>query len=131
MRMLRLVSALATFVVAWLVAPRVVWAAHSAAPVCDPRGAITFAPPPQMQDPEQSLDVVAPCDGRAEDPREARHVTRGHRAQIDLSASQEPAVAGDVVVPVAAPLARVCAPEAALARAPSGVRSDVERPPRC
>lgn len=130
LRLLRWVSALATFVVAWLVAPQVALAAHAAAPVCDPRGAIMFAPPPQIQDLEQSLDVVAPCDGRAEDPREAKHVTRGHRAQLDLSSSQEPATADDTVVPIAAPLARLLAPEPALARAPSGVRSDVERPPR-
>lgn len=129
LRALRLLSAFATFVVAWLVAPQAAWAA-SPAPVCDPRGAIMFAPPPQIQDLEQSLDVVAPCDGRAADPREATQVTRGHRAQIELSSSQEPATADAVVVPLAAPLARVRAPEAALARAPSGVRSDVERPPR-
>lgn len=131
LHVLRLVSALATFVVAWLVAPQVAWAAPTPAPVCDPRGAIMFAPPPQIQDLEQSLDVVAPCDGRAEDPREAKHVTRGHGTSIDFSSSQEPATADDLVVPLAAPLARMNAPEPDLTRAPSGVRSDVERPPRC
>lgn len=126
-RIFRVFATLAAFAVAWLVASP----ARAGAPVCDPRGAITFAPPPQIQDLEQSLDVVDPCDGRAEDTRDARHVTRGHRGGIfDFSSAQEHATESAVVVPIAAPLARVRAPGTALLRAPPGVRSDVERPPR-
>jgi len=123
--LLRAFVTLATFAVVWFVASP----AQAAAPVCDPRGAIMFAPPPQMQDPEQSLDVVAPCD-RAEDPFAARQVTPQRGPQIDLSSSQEPVTPSAFVVPLSPPLARIAAPEEALPRAPAGVRSALERPPR-
>ena len=126
-RLLRAFVTLATLAVAWLVASP----AQAAAPVCDPRGAVMFAPAPQMQDPEQSLDVVAPCDGRAKDPLASRHVVPGRGPLLDFaSSSPDPATAGAFFVPLAAPLARVPAPEAALARPPNGVRSALERPPR-
>jgi hypothetical protein len=124
--LLRAFVTLATFAVVWLVASP----AQAAAPVCDPRGAIMFAPPPQMQDPEQSLDVVAPCDGRADDPFAAHHVGPQRGPQIELSDSREPALTNAFVVPLAPPLARIAAPEEDLPRAPAGVRSALERPPR-
>ena len=127
--LLRAFVTLATFAVVWLVASPA-QASAGRAPVCDPRGAIMFAPPPQMQDPEQSLDVVAPCDGRAPDPLAARQVGPQRGPQIDLSFSQEPATTNAFVVPLSPPLARIAAPEEALARAPNGVRSALERPPR-
>lgn len=127
-KLLRTFVTLATFAVAWLVASPA--QASAPAPVCDPRGAIMFAPPPQMQDPEQSLDVVAPCDGRAPDPLSARQVGPQRGPQIDLSFSQEPATPNAFVVPLTPPLARIAAPEEALARAPNGVRFALERPPR-
>jgi len=123
--LLRAFVTLATFAVVWFVASP----AQAAAPVCDPRGAIMFAPPPQMQDPEQSLDVVAPCD-HAEDPFVARQVTPQRGPQIDLSSSQEPVTPNAFVVPLSPPLERIAAPEEALPRAPAGVRSALERPPR-
>ena len=126
-RLFRAFVTLATLAVVWLVASP----AQAAAPVCDPRGAIMFAPAPQMQDPEQSLDVVAPCDGRADDPLAGRHVVPRRGTALDFSSSsQDPAIAGRFFVPLAAPLARLPAPEAALARPPNGVRSALERPPR-
>jgi hypothetical protein len=124
--LLRVFVTLTTFVVVWFVASP----AQAAAPVCDPRGAIMFAPPPQMQDPEQSLDVVAPCDGRSEDPLAARTVGPQRGPQLDFSSSQEPMTSSTLVVALAPPLARIAAPEHALARPPSGVRSALERPPR-
>jgi hypothetical protein len=83
-----------------------------------------------MQDPEQSLDVVAPCDGRSDDPFAARQVGPQRGPQIELSDSREPAMTNPFVVPLVPPLARIAAPEEALARAPAGVRSALERPPR-
>ena len=117
---------LATFVVVWLVASP----AFANAPVCDPRGAIMFAPPPQFQDPEQSLDVVAPCDGRSEDPLAGRQVAPKRGAQIEIDFSREPATSAAIALPSLPSLERVAAPEQALARPPAGVRSSVERPPR-
>ena len=125
-KLLRIFVTLATFSVVWMVASP----ARAAAPLCDPRGAIMFAPPPQMQDPEQSLDVVAACDPRAEDPLAARHVDSQRGPQIQIAFSQEPATTNPVVVPLSPPLARLAAPEEAFARAPAGVRSALERPPR-
>lgn len=124
--LLRAFVTLATFAVVWLVA----CPAQAAAPVCDPRGAIMFAPAPQMQDLEQSMDVVAPCDGRAEDPLAARQVAPQRGPQIDLSSSHEQVTTNAFVIPLVAPLARLAAPEPVLARPPSGVRSALERPPR-
>ena len=124
-RLLRIFVTLATFTVVWMVASP----AQAAAPLCDPRGAIMFAPPPQMQDPEQSLDVVAPCDPR-EDPFAIHQVGPQRGSQIQISFSQEPATTSAFVVPLSPPLARLAAPEAALARPPNGVRSALERPPQ-
>ena len=124
--LLRAFVTLATFAVVWMVASP----AQAAAPVCDPRGAIMFAPPPQMQDPEQSLDVIAPCDGRAEDPLAVRQATPERGPQIDLSSSREPVTTTTVLVPLSPPIARIAAPEEALARPPNGVRSALERPPQ-
>lgn len=125
-KLLRIFVTLATFTVVWMVASP----AQAAAPVCDPRGAIMFAPPPQMQDPEQSLDVVAPCDGRSEDPLAARQVGPQRGPQLEISFSHDAATSASVVIALSPPLARTAAPEEALARAPAGVRSALERPPR-
>ena len=125
-KLLRIFVAVTTFAVVWMVASP----AQAAAPVCDPRGAIMFAPPPQMQDPEQSLDVVAPCDGRSDDPFAARQAGPQRGPQIEIVDSREPALTSIVVVPLSPPLARLGAPEEGLPRAPAGVRSALERPPR-
>ena len=48
------------------------------APLCDPRGAITFAPPPQMQDVEVTLDTGLTVDDcMAAASGESRHASRG------------------------------------------------------
>lgn len=118
--------AVATFVVAWLV---VTPSAFAAAPLCDPRGAIMFAPPPQIQDLEQSLDIPA-CDDHADDLFAGKSVVHRGAPQLDASSSQEPATTAATAVPLAPPLARVAAPEPREMRPPSGVRSCIERPPR-
>ena len=62
-RALRLLLTLTTLVVVWLVASPAMASEGTLAslankaPLCDPRGAITFAPPPQMQEPTSSLDI--------------------------------------------------------------------------
>jgi hypothetical protein len=124
--LLRAFVTLATLLVVWTVA----LPARAAAPVCDPRGAIMFAPPPQMQDPELSLDVVAPCDPRAEDPLAARQVGPQRGPQLDLSSSREPATTPAFVVPLVPSLERLPIAREAFARPPTGVHSALERPPR-
>lgn len=133
--LLRVFVALTTFVVVWVVAPSAARAAQTgsvnAAPVCDPRGAIMFAPPPQMQDPEQSLDIVVNDDDCTQSPLETRHIVPNRApVSIDMGPAQDPATA-NVALSVAEPEGELCpAPVASLSFARPGFRSDVERPPR-
>ena len=93
----RALLAIATLVVVWLVvAPSTAFAASplSGAPICDPRGAITFAPPPQIQDTETSLDIPADCfDIGPLDLRLVKNADHGRSAPPELTSSQEPAAA--------------------------------------
>ena len=59
-----MISVLAAFTVVWLVVferEALALSTSTSAPVCDARGAITFAPPPQIQDEERSIDIPADC----------------------------------------------------------------------
>jgi len=58
-RVLRAMTATAMALAVWLV----VAPARAAAPLCDTRGATTFAPPPTLQPPMASIDVSS-GDGR-------------------------------------------------------------------
>lgn len=73
---------LATLVVVWLVASPAS-ASTSRAPVCDPRGAIGFAPHPQIQDIEQSLDIVTNDDDCTTPPLALRHATQDRAPMFD------------------------------------------------
>lgn len=129
---LRFVVTLATFVVAWLVAhPAMASTQTQRAPVCDPRGAIMFAPPPQLQDPEQSLDIVTNDDDCTESPLENRHVVPRHGPQADPpAASQDSATAVPPIVCARPAAEQLPAPDASEVQARSGIRNAVDRPPR-
>jgi hypothetical protein len=129
-QILRLVLTLATFVVAWLVVPGIASAAVQA-PVCDPRGAIMFAPPPQLQDPDSSLDVVVNDDDCTRSPLEQRNVMPEQAPQRIASSSfrDAAAVTASVPVPTAAPQ-RLPAPDASHTSPRPGFRTSLERPPR-
>jgi hypothetical protein len=127
MRLLfRVAVAFAAALCVWLVASP----AKAAAPLCDSRGATTFAPPPQLQPPSPSVDVsVAPvCD---ESLLAGEAVDRGDPPGPQIASSTDASLSSpDHVVDVAAP-----APAGTLAivslEAPSpGVCARVERPPR-
>lgn len=97
-RLLRTLLAVATLVVVWLVvAPRTAFAMpRSGAPLCDPRGAITFAPPPQVQDVELSLDIPPDCfDIGPLDLRLLENADHGRSAPPELSSTQEPGAVTD------------------------------------
>jgi hypothetical protein len=130
-RLLRVLVTLTTFIVVWLVA-RPAMAMMDGAPVCDPRGAAGFAPPPQFQDPEQSLDIVTNDDDCTQSPLESRHVVPSHRAPATdfSSTSQDPAAAGASVVIERAVGGLLPAPDASEVLPRSGFRDAVERPPR-
>lgn len=126
-RLLRMVFTLAIFATAWLVAAPA-WAER--APLCDKRAAITFAPPPQIQDPEMSIDIgMSDCDissiihGRELDQDRAPYA-------IDFSTSQHAAPRTGVGL-FAVPLdTRLPAPVADAAYLKTPPRAGVERPPR-
>lgn len=132
-QILRLVLTLATFAVAWLVLPGAARAAVQA-PVCDPRGATMFAPPPQRQDPETSLDVVVNDDDCTKSPLELRGVTPG-RTPPPSAPSRSQDIATVALLVSAAPAApasdaRLPAPDASHASSRPGFRASLERPPR-
>jgi hypothetical protein len=126
-KLLRALMAVATFTVVWLlVSPAS--AATSAAPICDIRGAITFAPPPQIQDEERSIDIPADC--QTESPLDNPNFTPGRSAPPDISFSQEPAAGMATGLPELSFSERVAAPVAERAPPRPGVSSSLDRPPR-
>ncbi len=119
-----LVSLLAaTFV--WLLAP----SARAAAPLCDSRGAITFAPNPTLEEPNSSVDVAEDdCSGagaaqlayeHGRSPTAADATSDSARALVAKSPTILPASPSDVLEDPATTFVP-----------PSGVRSRVDRPPR-
>ena len=104
------------------------------APLCDPRGAITFAPPPQMQDAEVSLDsglTLDDCFSSTHD-NDLKRASRG-RAPVPLdasSASSDAAVISTAVMLAASARELLPAPAASASCSRPGIRSTVDRPPR-
>lgn len=125
----RVLLTLATIAVVWLVAAPAM--AATRAPVCDPRGAIAFAPPPQIQDLEQSLDVVLNEDDCTSPSTETRHVERDRAPRLLTWSAQEPAAAPPAVMAVRGGGERVLAPAAPAGDgARPGYRASLDRPPR-
>ncbi len=109
-------------------------APRNAAPLCDPRGATMFAPPPQLQDVEQSLEVSRDC-AREGGPLRLRdgHQVERHRAPSPgpgEMTSQEPTIGGCVLPIGCGEGVRVPAPDADRDRSRPGHRTLPERPPR-
>ena len=125
---LRLIVAIATALCAWLVVIPAAWASQSA-PQCDHRGAITFAPPPQLQPPEQSL--LSPDD----DLTCVEKMLLGDGVHQGNSPPPSP-TATEPVAPAATPAISNVTVHETLPRPDArvvvlaGVRSSVERPPR-
>jgi hypothetical protein len=120
---------LATLAVAWLVTGSA-WAAVQA-PQCDPRAATTFAPPPQIQPPEQSLDIVVSDDDCTQSPLETRNVVPERAPPIASAGPSHDAATAPVAVPLApARGERLPAPGASEACSRPGFRTSVDRPPR-
>ncbi len=121
----RIFVAIAAALCAWLVAIPA-WATQ--APQCDHRGAITFAPPPQLQPPEQSLDVE-------DDLTCLERMLLDSGVQQGNSPVPSPTATEPVSLPASAAVA-AASPERNLAEnAPSvvpnaGVKTRLERPPR-
>ncbi len=108
------------------------------APLCDPRGAITFASAPQMQDVEVTLDTgltLDDCFG-ATDRRhgsDANQAAGSRRAPLPSDASSvssDAAVLHAAVVLAASGRELLPAPEPSTTCSRPGIRSTVDRPPR-
>jgi hypothetical protein len=123
-KLLSALLAVATFAVVWLV----VSPASAMAPVCDPRGAVGFAPPPQIQDAELSLDIPADCYDV--NPLETRNYVPGHHVQIESWRSQEPLAATPLVVLGLEFMERLPVRRQVEGRPRPGVRMSLDRPPR-
>lgn len=106
----------------------------SRAPLCDPRGAITFAPPPQMQDLEVTLDTgltLDDCLGGTTSERTGRAAPGRAPLPIDASSASTDAAVMTAAVALAAAVRELLpAPAARTTRARPGIRSTVDRPPR-
>ncbi len=110
----------------WLVAP----SAHAAAPQCDARGAITFAPNPTLDEPNTSIDIgqADDCSGATVEEKAYDH---GRSRNVQSSGEEAARVwltAALVILPAT--------PTDALERAastfvvPMASRDRIERPPR-
>lgn len=104
------------------------------APLCDPRGAITFASAPQMQDLEVTLDTgltLDDCFGSSTDER-ANHASRGRNPLPSdaSSASTDAAALRPAVVLAASGRELLPAPGPSTTCSRPGIRSTVDRPPR-
>ncbi len=123
----RFVVTIAAALCAWLVAAPA-WAGMSA-PQCDSRGAITFAPPPQLQPVEQSIDATDDGMTCVERMLAAEGVRQGNAPPPSPTAVDPVAAPSLPTLPTFAPVALPAARDAS-GRPPSGVRPSLERPPR-
>jgi hypothetical protein len=124
---LRLVVAIAAALCAWLVtAPA--WAGMSA-PQCDKRGAITFAPPPQLQPIEQSIDATDDDMSCVERMLAAEGLRQGNAPPPSPTAVDPVAAPPLPALPSFAPMALPPSLDIA-SHPPTGVRASLERPPR-
>jgi hypothetical protein len=126
---IRIAVSLLAATLVWLLAPR---SAFAAAPLCDARGAITFAPNPTLEEPNASIDIgeADDCSGASSADFTLEHGQHGTRSP--LSGAEDGAralVATSPVILPAAPADVLEDTEATLVP-PSGVSTRLERPPR-
>ena len=107
------------------------------APLCDPRGATTFAPPPQMQDVEVSLDsgltleeCLASLGRNSHDDVKRAAPGRAPPPFDASSASSDAAVLATAVMLAACARELLPVPVASTSCPRPGIRSTVDRPPR-
>jgi hypothetical protein len=126
-RWARLMVAFAAAIAVWAIATP----AWASAPLCDPRGATGIAPPPQLQQPQTSIDTgVAP-----EDCSELAALTTAfdHGRAPEPSppgASQEPMVASAAPASPDVTVTGSIARDGVAVSESAGARSQVDRPPR-
>lgn len=111
----------------WLLAP----SAHAAAPLCDARGAITFAPPPTLEEPNASIDVgeADDCGGSSAQDVALQHGQRTPSTQTVAEDAARALVATSPVI-LPAPIADAVTETPTTFVPPSGVSFRLDRPPR-
>jgi hypothetical protein len=124
----RIFVTLATFLVVWIATSAA--SAAEKAPVCDPRGAIAFAPPPQIQDLEQSIDVVTNDDDCTASPLSVRNVTPDRAPAFDGFGAQDSALPALLSLVTSFEGERLVWPDPARSPRRPGFTSSIERPPR-
>jgi hypothetical protein len=127
-RWARLFVAVATALVAWLVAAP----AYASAPLCDVRGATAIAPAPQLQEPTTSLDVGAPDENECSESAITVRALHDGRAPVPASpiASSDSVVPSVVPVVLDAPFVSSCTDRDSCDGARDGDHARVDRPPR-
>ena len=105
------------------------------APLCDVRGATTFAPPPQMQETEVSLDTGLTLEDClagfvSHDERVLRAGSGRAPLPQEIFSNSDPAVMTALATLARAPRELLPVPDASTTCPASGVRSTVDRPPR-
>ena len=147
-RLLRALLTLTTLVVVWFVTSPARAAAApsnidppasiprlSGAPLCDPRGATTFAPPPQMQDVEVSLDAGLTLDDCMIGASGSARCVLPAESPVPTGPSASSDSVSDSLITAVATLAAVGrdllpAPAAGPFCPRPGFHSTVDRPPR-
>lgn len=126
-RLLRIATTFAVLLAVWL-GVRTARAAESGAPLCDARGATTFAPVPQLQPLLLSIGEVpeTPC---GDDSAFQRSVGQSSGLTWEVSAPDAAAVPASLVLPSLWGSA-VWFPESVASPGPSGVLASFDRPPR-
>ena len=128
-RLVRLIVAFAAALAAWLVVTPALAGSGMSAPQCDARGAITFAPPPQLQPAQQSIDATDDELSCVERMLAGEGLRQGNSPPPSPTATEPVAAPPVPTLPAFAPT--VLGPELEpLSRAPSGVRTSLERPPK-
>jgi len=122
----RVIVAFAAAAMVWLVAGQ----ARAAAPLCDERGATTFAKNPTLQEPNVSIDVGM-NDCVAADTSDDRAYDDGHGSAPQPNGHDAPPALVPWTVQILPPLfTEQSSPVADSCEGPPGFQHQVDRPPR-
>jgi hypothetical protein len=126
-RWARLMVAFAAAIAVWAIATP----AWASAPLCDPHGATGIAPPPQLQQPETSIDTGVAAEDCSELIALTTSFDNGRAPEpAPPSASQEPLAASAAPASAGAGVTGSIARDRLDVSERAGARSRVDRPPR-
>jgi hypothetical protein len=120
------IVAFAFALAAWVVARP----ALAAAPLCDPRGAVTFAPAPQLQAPLASVDIGTDRDGCSAALGKDPMISRGEAPNVAAPMAEFIATLPAALSVAQAPNARVDRPDVGPPFRARAASAPPDRPPR-